>query len=594
MNDSSYEQLREDFRSLISRYAEVYSKVIAEQDWKNPFRLLVSNKIPNGLSDCTDLDSNYKVEGSYGKGRWTEVPWVAIFDKRITVSAQKGVYIVYLINKEKKRLYLSLEIAATEVIQPKTAGEGTLPFTGMVGNVGKKDAERFNMKKKEIREAIPDSFFASDNQIDSGSPRYDIGTVYYKKYELSDFPSGQELISDLNAMIDLYRKYYEWTRDRREEPKRDTEEKPSDIIQIVDHVTKRIRSEGFSYDDVLVKNFYLCMKTKPFVILAGTSGTGKTKLVRLFAESIGAEYKLVSVRPDWSDSSDLFGHTDLQGEYVDGAITEFVNLACANLEKPHILCLDEMNLARVEYYLSDYLSLIETRRFKDDRIVTDNVKLDKSAEKKYKDLYLPENLYVVGTVNMDETTFPFSKKVLDRANTIEFSEVNLKPDFSVPDEINPISLTNAFLKTKYLVLTKDVKKEQQSFINDICEELTRVNDILLDANLHVGYRVRDEIVFYMLNNEESKLLKKEEAFDYELLQKILPRIQGSSAAVKHVLEELFKYCMDDTAALDSESGNVGSIMLQKASDAKKYPNSAKKIAYMMTRYEEDGFTSYWI
>ena len=363
-----------------------------------------------------------------------------------------------------------------------------------------------------------------------------------------------------------------------------------DISQIL----TSIKGKGFSYENALISNFFLCLKTKPFVILAGTSGTGKTKLVKLFAEAIGAEYKLVSVRPDWSDSSDLFGHTNLQGEYVDGAITEFVNHACENLEKPHILCLDEMNLARVEYYLSDFLSLIETRHIEGERIVTDTIKLDDSAKKKYDRLYLPENLYVVGTVNMDETTFPFSKKVLDRANTIEFSEVKLMPNFSIPNEITPIPQKNDFLKTKYLVLTKDVKTEQQAFVNDICKKLVDVNDILAGANLHVGYRVRDEIVFYMLNNEEAKLLKVDKAFDNELLQKILPRIQGSSSAVKRVLEELFKYCMDDSAALNSESGNVGTIMQQKAPDAKKYPDSAKKIAYMMTRYEEDGFTSYWI
>lgn len=105
-----------------------------------------------------------------------------------------------------------------------------------------------------------------------------------------------------------------------------------------------------------------------------------TCLVKLFAEAIGASsaedggngrYKLVSVRPDWSDSSELFGHTNLKGEFVPGAIIGFVKDACEHLAEPYFLCFDEMNLARVEYYLSEFLSIIATRRRVDGRIITD-------------------------------------------------------------------------------------------------------------------------------------------------------------------------------------------------------------------------------
>ena len=100
------------------------------------------------------------------------------------------------------------------------------------------------------------------------------------------------------------------------------------------------------------------LKSKPFVILAGTSCTGKTRLVRLFAEAIGAtsangRYCQVAVRPDWSDSTDLFGHVDLNGNFVPGAILPFLKAAKDDSKHPYILCLDEMNLARVEYYMSD-------------------------------------------------------------------------------------------------------------------------------------------------------------------------------------------------------------------------------------------------
>ena len=593
-----FDRLQIIIRKWMTEYAEAYEKVKSSKDWKNDFRTVVSKDIPEAIVQCAEISTPYMVEGSYGKGLWTEVPWVAVFDTRITTSAQKGIYIVYLLNKNTKELYLSLTLAATEVIQSKASGNGNKSFTGMVGKVGEKDADMFRAKVNEVRKDVPDAYFLSDWKIDSGSQRYDIGSVYYKKYELNELPSGKEIVSDLKRMMEIYQKYYEIKYAGQSSNGKGEEESVmlNGAKQIISKIDDYIKNAGFTYETAMLSNFYLCLKSKPFVILAGTSGTGKTKLVKLFAEAVGAEYKLVPVRPDWSDSSDLFGHTNLQGEFVPGAIVDFVKAACDKQEKPFILCLDEMNLARVEYYLSDFLSLIETRKHEGNRVVTEPIKLDPAAEREYGGIYLPDNLYIVGTVNMDETTFPFSKKVLDRANTIEFSDVNLIPTFegkrSLASAVD--SVDNDFLKTEYLVLETDVDETQRALVNDVCEELQNINLILREGNAHVGYRVRDEIVFYMLNNEKTQLLSRDEAMDNEIMQKILPRIQGSSSVTRQLLEKLFQYCMNDTGALESNSNSVGAEMVKKAPDAKKYPKSAKKVAYMMTRYEEDGFTSYWI
>lgn len=353
---------------------------------------------------------------------------------------------------------------------------------------------------------------------------------------------------------------------------------------------------AFSYDGELIENFYLSLKSKPFVILAGTSGTGKTRLVRLFAEAIGANYKLVSVRPDWSDSSDLFGHVNLKGEFVPGAIIDYIHEAAKpeNINIPYFLCLDEMNLARVEYYLSDFLSIIETRHREDGRVVTDEIILDKAASVTYGKVILPENLYVIGTVNMDETTFPFSKKVLDRANTIEFSYVDLVPDFSeVLEEAEAQNCKNDFLKTDYITLMSDTATEDRQFVSDICFELQEINEILQCAQAHIGYRVRDEIIFYMLNNKKAELLDTNLAFDNEIMQKILPRIQGSSASIKDMLCELFKKCAGDYTGLSQASVSEQMQVYVETKDC-KYKKSAEKICYMMRRFEEDGFTSYWL
>ena len=368
------------------------------------------------------------------------------------------------------------------------------------------------------------------------------------------------------------------------------------IKEKVDAIKAYIAARGFNYEGDLIENFYLSLKSKPFVILAGTSGTGKTRLVKLFAEAIGARMKLVPVRPDWSDSSDLFGHTDLSGNFHPGAIIDFIKQAEWNKDTPHFLCLDEMNLARVEYYLSDFLSIIETRDRKANGAIETDALIDASyfqsqaAKEKYGRVYLPDNLYIIGTVNMDETTFPFSKKVLDRANTIEFSFVNLMSRPTAGAAATPLKLDNTFLKTDYLYL---LDCDDDTLVDSVCFDLEELNQILVRANLHVGYRVRDEISFYMMNNKKADLLSKEAAFDHEIMQKILPRIQGSSSAFKEVLSELFIKCAGDYSGF---AGAAAYEQMHSYLDSKscKYPHSAKKIAFMMRRYEEDGFTSYWL
>lgn len=371
----------------------------------------------------------------------------------------------------------------------------------------------------------------------------------------------------------------------------------------VNNIKNYIASKGFSYEGSLIENFYLSLKSKPFTILAGTSGTGKTRLVKLFAEAINAHYKMVPVRPDWSDSSDLFGHIDLNGKFVPGEILEFIANAQCNPDKPYILCLDEMNLARVEYYLSDFLSVIETREVLDGKIVSDPlVTLEKygadtAAKSKYGEIRFPQNLYLVGTVNMDETTFPFSKKVLDRANTIEFDYVDLN-SIQITDgaKIDPKTAPNSFLETRYLFL-KQCLDEDSQFVKDKCGELQKINKVLQRANAHVGYRVRDEIIFYLMNNKNAGLLDDKEALDNEIMQKILPRIQGSSVSVKEMLCELFKVLAGDYEGYQTKSNEVAEKMKDKLNekDAKiDYPKSARKVAFMVRRFEEDGFTSYWL
>lgn len=195
---------------------------------------------------------------------------------------------------------------------------------------------------------------------------------------------------------------------------------------------------------------------------------------------------------------------------------------------------------------------------------------------------------------MDETTFPFSRKVLDRANTIEFSTVDFLSAPAIPlAEVHPMNLENDFMKADYVFFSQCANEE--TYVNELCVELQEINKVLEKANAHVGYRVRDEIVFYMLNNKNTELLNRNEAFDNEIMQKILPRIQGSSAAVKNMLCELFKRYAGEYESYQTESDDISSKMFKAAQKPEcKYKKSAEKIAFMVRRFEEDGFTAYWL
>lgn len=381
------------------------------------------------------------------------------------------------------------------------------------------------------------------------------------------------------------------------------------VIERVATIKNFIANKGFMYPDHWIENFFLSLKTKPFVILAGVSGTGKTKLVKLFAEAVGAmasngQFSLVPVRPDWSDPSDLLGYKDLSGAFRPGKLTEILVEASkpSNQHKPYIICLDEMNLARVEHYFSDLLSVLETQEWHNQRIVTtplihiDSLQ-NESDKQMYGNLYLPDNVYIVGTVNMDETTHPFSKKVLDRANTIEFNYIELGQYPSLEDlayRTDAPMPPNSLLRSEYLQLV-DVYRDYKQLTEDTTGLLVKINGILEQIHSHVGFRIRDAVCFYMIYNERFGLLSKEAAFDMQLLQKILPRIQGSNASVKNALLQLMQVAQDRSLPISEYREDASKLYLSmETMAASKYPHSARKIAFMLRRLEEDGFTSYWI
>ena len=357
------------------------------------------------------------------------------------------------------------------------------------------------------------------------------------------------------------------------------------------HIHTYINSRGFYYTKEDLYNFYLSLRSKPFVIISGISGTGKTKIVELFANSLGAtedngQFKMIPVRPDWSDSSDLLGYLTLQEEYKKGPLANLVEHAMNYPNLPHFALLDEMNLARVEYYFSDILSVMESRKIDMDGRATSSYLIDPNlyqkeafGESEAGPLRLTNNIYIIGTVNMDETTHPFSKKVLDRANTIEFNRIELNHfDFLTGLVVKePAKLiSNDNLEAKYIQLI-DVFGTHRKLIEKISMHIEEINRHLSKINAQVGYRVRDEICFYMIHNSDAGLLNENEALDFCYMQKILPRISGGQV-VGEVLQGLKELWTEQT-----EEGQIHA-----------YPKSFAKVEEMLGRLGDNGFTSFWI
>lgn len=406
--------------------------------------------------------------------------------------------------------------------------------------------------------------------------------------------------------------------------------------------------------------YLTALRTKPFMLLAGISGTGKSRIVREMAKACWKEgdeefgkncprnFCMVQVKPNWHDSSELIGYvTRISGtpEFVPGPFLTFMAKAIKEPEVPYFLCLDEMNLAPVEQYFAEYLSVIESRKVNKDpvsgqTIIDTDPIVKPSDNKEYNDLIIkllgdeermkgttltiPQNLFVVGTVNMDETTFSFSRKVLDRAMTLEMNEVDLHGGLA-KDSGNEIGyIGNSIIGNA--AEGSDVYEENKKLCDEVLAYLEQVNTILEGTPFKIAYRTRNEFLMYAVNRRklapDSQLWQ---TLDEMTSMKILSRIEGDSDRTKDVLERLkalveeeivakMNNITGDTSVLPSKTGEVpvhpsdtgeAPSLPVETGEASSLPVetgeapvlrksiSAKKIEEMLAKLKATGFTSYW-
>jgi len=359
--------------------------------------------------------------------------------------------------------------------------------------------------------------------------------------------------------------------------------------------------------------YLTALRTKPFMLLAGISGTGKSRIVREMAKACWKEgdpefgknhpknFCMVQVKPNWHDSSELIGYVSrLNGEkFVVGPFLRFLAEAIKDPDTPYFLCLDEMNLAPVEQYFAEYLSVIESRKLNEEGIIeTDSIidyvdepwyhsliaqLFDEEDRRASRRLTIPQNLFVVGTVNMDETTFSFSRKVLDRAMTIEMNEVDLHGGLEkgVGNDIGYIG--NCIIGDA--AEGCDVYEDNRELCDQVLAYLEQVNAILKGTPFKIAYRTRNEFLMYAVNRRE---LDKEsqlwQSLDEMTSMKILSRIEGDSDRTKNALEGLQKLVKEqiEDHIPPAEEGKPQHKSI-----------SAAKITEMLNKLNGPGFTSYW-
>ena len=338
------------------------------------------------------------------------------------------------------------------------------------------------------------------------------------------------------------------------------------------------------------------------MILTGLSGSGKTKLAQAFCLWLvgeGSQYELIPVGSDWTNREPLLGYPNAleQGKYVkpDNGVLDLLIEANNNKNKPYFLILDEMNLSHVERYFADFLSAMESDEPIPLHEESDDWQDDVPAE-----IDVPDNLFVIGTVNIDETTYMFSPKVLDRAQVIEFyvtqdemaafMENPVKPDLDVLDG-KGTSSANSFLQLSSRQY--EMPAEMKSEIKDVMEIFF---ENLKASGAEFGYRTAHEIFRFcgVLNNLDDEYhWSTDQLIDAAIVQKLLPRLHGSRKKLEPVLNQLANLCLETDEGSDE-------LIEQLANDPEGIPShenvrfgiSLEKILRMKKRVIQDGFTSF--
>ncbi len=461
---------------------------------------------------------DFQVKVSFGQGVEARIPWILFLKEPNTTS--DGIYPVYLFFKKENILVLAFGISETNI--PKVSWELESPTT------------------------INDFFLTKSY---SKPDRYGNSFVF-KSYKVDNLPDNKTLDKDLQEILTIYSKI-NLIFVKQPIPESDGFD--------INSFNSKVKEAGLIFSPQLIQRFIASLCTKPFVICSGLSGSGKTKLAQAFAHWITAndsQYVIVPVGADWTNREPLLGYPNAlnKEEYVcpENGVLDLMIQAKTNIEnkeeptKPYFLILDEMNLSHVERYFADFLSTMESG----DKIPLH--KIENSAQVVPQSINLPKNLFIIGTVNIDETTYMFSPKVLDRANTIEFrltekdltdfiaSDIKLDMDLLKAQGAN---MAESFMEMALQETDKNLKPTEA--------DLKLFFSELKKSGAEFGYRTASEIgrLMYMLKELGET---GDNLLDIAIMQKLLPKLHGSRNKLTKVLPILGGFCLTDNSKIKED------------------------------------------
>jgi hypothetical protein len=592
---------------VIQRIAKQYYSATASRYPENPVHNEITRVLPKALEELLSTEK-YVIRGHDGKGNWAHVPWVGVSRSSFNAGGQRGIYLAILFSRMGNMVYFSLQ-QGSEALTPTQL---TQTAESLLKRYSLSKGSRMNLESQATRPR---------RYMDADIFNVPISVAEITQRNLAAalsivLPVLDKIADDFESVSD----YEQWVKTH--------DHAGDDVVAPEIGNIEKIRTMMFSgvlqdgHISAVAQIAWLMQSSlaNPFAILTGTSGSGKTRLARRIGATLANKNRslLIPVGADWTDNRHVMGYVNhlVRDEgrpvYQTTPIVELLLAASGDPDHPYFLILDEMNLSHVERYFADFLSKMESR----DEVIFHSeggpLKGSTGVEVPASIPCIPPNLFVIGTVNVDETTYMFSPKVLDRAQVIEF---RVKPDEakaylgsesggSLPDPEPDEQAGRAFLDLS--LRARGLRQPPLPNPEDMDElkgALGKLFELMHGWRMEFAYRTMNEVIRYARVSFELETDKSQWSWraclDTQILQKILPKLHGNKKRLEPVLIGLIQFCEmghtpDTKTTYRTDFSSTPSVrrILKSDQDPAVFDRSYEKLCDMLDAVRRDQYVSF--